>query len=58
MTGERHASEAGLNAATCVQRGNDYYYDDEDDGTKLTTLAYRGKVYMCKSRVWTEDPYF
>jgi len=23
MTGERHASEAGLNAATCVQRGDE-----------------------------------
>jgi len=45
MTGERHASEAGLNAATCVQRGNDYYYDDEDDGTEcvMTSTCYEEK---------------
>ena len=39
MTGRRHASEAGLNAATCVQSGeqaDEDYYDDEDeeDGTE------------------------
>ena len=39
MTGRRHASEAGLNAATCVKSGEqedeDYYEDeDEEDGTE------------------------
>ena len=52
MTGQRHASEAGLNAGTCVQSGkqeDDDYYDDEDeeDGTEcvMTSTCYEEKQY-------------